>query len=158
MPTKLDRVQVLFKKDLFNKLKTIAQIERRSLSGLVGGLVEDAIKTEKYQDLLSKAKTNDINSKIQEGKLLIKDILDSDISNKVNFDANSKLKKLDQLLSLISKSNQIKKEELPPKDFLVDNILEPNTALEEITADTDQKLKRLRNMLTKITNNNDSNV
>ena len=158
MPTKLDRVQVLFKKDLFNKLKTIAQIERRSLSGLVGGLVEDAINTEKYQDLLSKAKTSDINSKIQEGKLLIKDILDSDISNNVDFDANLKLKKLDQLLSLISKSNQIKKEELPPKDFLVDDILEPNTALEEITADTDQKLKRLRNMLTKITNNNDSNV
>ena len=45
MPTKLDRVQVLFQKELFKKLKVIAKIERRSLSSMVGSIVEDAINS-----------------------------------------------------------------------------------------------------------------
>ena len=39
MPTKLDRVQVLFQKELFKKLKIIAKIERRSLSSMVGSIL-----------------------------------------------------------------------------------------------------------------------
>ena len=51
MPTKLDRVQVLFEKELFKKLKFIAKIERRSLSSMVGSMVEESIKSKKYQSL-----------------------------------------------------------------------------------------------------------
>ena len=68
MPTKLDRIQVLFNKDLFNKLRLLATIERRSLSSMVGSIVEDAIKSNKYQSLLSKAKANDLKSDIKESK------------------------------------------------------------------------------------------
>ena len=58
MPTKLDRVQVLFQKDVFKKLKLLAKLERRSLSSMAGSLVEDAIESQKYQSLLSKAKSD----------------------------------------------------------------------------------------------------
>ena len=105
MPTKLDRVQVLFNKELFKKLKIIAKIERRSLSKIVGNIVVDAMKSEKYQSLLSKAKVDDLESKIDETKVLINDILRPDIATDTNFDINSKLKKIDNLLTLISKSN-----------------------------------------------------
>ena len=105
MPTKLDRVQVLFQKDLFNKLKFLAKIERRSLSSMVGSLVEDAIESNKYQSLLSKAKSKEFKSKVDETKVLINDILQPDIANNTNFDINSKLKKIDDLLTLISRSN-----------------------------------------------------
>ena len=101
MPTKLDRVQVLFQKDVFKKLKLLAKLERRSLSSMVGSLVEDAIESKKYQSLLSKAKTDDIKSKVDETKVLINDILRPN----TNFDVTSKLKKIDNLLTLISKSN-----------------------------------------------------
>ena len=101
MPTKLDRVQVLFQKDVFKKLKLLAKLERRSLSSMAGSLVEDAIESNKYQTLLSKAKSDDLRSKVDETKVLIKDIL----RPKSNFDINSKLKKIDYLLTLISKSN-----------------------------------------------------
>ena len=101
MPTKLDRVQVLFQKDVFKKLKLLAKIERRSLSSMAGSLVEDAIESNKYQSLLSKAKADDIRSKVDETKVLINDILRPN----TNFDVNSKLKKIDNLLTLISKSN-----------------------------------------------------
>lgn len=101
MPTKLDRVQVLFQKDVFKKLKLLAKIERRSLSSMAGSLVEDAIESNKYQSLLSKAKADDIRSKVDETKVLINDILRPN----TNFDINSKLKKIDNLLTLISKSN-----------------------------------------------------
>ena len=101
MPTKLDRVQVLFQKDVFKKLKLLAKIERRSLSSMAGSLVEDAIESNKYQSLLSKAKADDIKSKVDETKVLINDILRPN----TNFDINSKLKKIDNLLTLISKSN-----------------------------------------------------
>ena len=105
MPTKLDRVQVLFQKDVFKKLKLLAKLERRSLSSMVGSLVEDAIESKKYQSLLSKAKSDDIRLKVDETKLLINDILQPDIANDDTFDVNSKLKKIDNLLTLISKSN-----------------------------------------------------
>ena len=105
MPTKLDRVQVLFQKELFTKLKLIAKSERRSLSSMVGSMVQDAIESEKYQSLLSKAKSNEFISKVDQTKLLINDILKPDISSQVKFDLNSKLKKIDELLTLISKSN-----------------------------------------------------
>ena len=101
MPTKLDRVQVLFQKDVFKKLKLLAKLERRSLSSMAGSLVEEAIESNKYQSLLSKAKADDIKSKVDETKVLINDILRPN----TNFDVNSKLKKIDNLLTLISKSN-----------------------------------------------------
>ena len=101
MPTKLDRVQVLFQKDVFKKLKLLAKLERRSLSSMAGSLVEEAIKSNKYQSLLSKAKADDIRSKVDETKVLINDILRPN----TNFDVNSKLKKIDNLLTLISKTN-----------------------------------------------------
>ena len=105
MPTKLDRVQVLFQKDVFKKLKMLAKLERRSLSSMAGSLVEDAIESQKYQLLLSKAKSDELRSKVDETKLLINDILQPDIAKDATFDVNSKLKKIDDLLTLISKSN-----------------------------------------------------
>ena len=101
MPTKLDRVQVLFQKDVFKKLKLLAKLERRSMSSMAGSLVEEAIESSKYQSLLSKAKSDDLKSKVDETKVLINDILRPN----ANFDINSKLKKIDNLLTLISKSN-----------------------------------------------------
>ena len=105
MPTKLDRVQVLFQKDVFKKLKLLAKLERRSLSSMVGSLVEDAIESQKYQSRLSKAKTEEFKSKVDETKILINDILKPDIAADDTFDVNSKLKKIDDLLTIISKSN-----------------------------------------------------
>ena len=105
MPTKLDRVQVLFQKDVFKKLKLLAKLERRSLSSMAGSLVEDAIESQKYQSLLSKAKSDEFRSKVDETKLLINDILQPNIAKYDTFDVNSKLKKIDDLLTLISKSN-----------------------------------------------------
>ena len=105
MPTKLDRVQVLFQKDVFKKLKLLAKLERRSLSSMAGSLVEHAIESQKYQFLLSKAKSDDLKSKVDETKVLINDVLQPNIANHANFDVNSKLKKIDDLLTLISKSN-----------------------------------------------------
>ncbi len=105
MPTKLDRVQVLFQKDVFKKLKFLAKLERRSLSSMVGSLVEDAIQSHKYQSILSKAKSDELRSKVDETKVLINDILQPNIGSETCFDVNSKLKKIDDLLTLISKSN-----------------------------------------------------
>ena len=105
MPTKLDRVQVLFQKDVFKKLKLLAKLERRSLSSMAGSLVEDAIESQKYQSILSKAKSDDLKLKVDETKVLINDVLKPNIANDENFDVNSKLKKIDDLLTLISKSN-----------------------------------------------------
>jgi len=105
MPTKLDRVQVLFQKDVFKKLKLLAKLERRSLSSMAGSLVEEAIETQKYQLLLSKARSDAFKSKVDETKVLINDILQPDIGNDSNFEVNSKLKKIDNLLTLIAKSN-----------------------------------------------------
>ena len=105
MPTKLDRVQVLFQRDVFKKLKLLAKLERRSLSSMAGSLIEDAIESKKYQSLLSKAKADDIRSKVDETKLLLNDILQPNIGNEDNFNVNAKLKKIDDLLTSISKSN-----------------------------------------------------
>ena len=105
MPTKLDRVQVLFQKDVFKKLKLLAKLERRSLSSMAGSLVEEALESQKYQYLLSKAKSDDLKSKVDETKVLINDVLQPNIGNDETFDVNSKLKKIDDLLTLISKSN-----------------------------------------------------
>ena len=105
MPTKLDRVQVLFQKDVFKKLKLLAKLERRSLSSMAGSLVEDAIESQKYQSILSKAKSDDLKLKVDETKVLINDVLKPNIANEQNFDVNAKLKKIDDLLTLISKSN-----------------------------------------------------
>ena len=155
MPTKLDRVQVLFKKDLFNKLRLLARIERRSLSSMVGSIVEDAIKSNKYQSLLSKAKANDLKSEIKESKSVIKEILQSEISNELDFDANSKLKKLDAILSLISESKKEFSEEpleedLSVKDLLVEDALKPQALIEEIQSNTDYKINKMNEMLQKI--------
>jgi len=105
MPTKLDRVQVLFQKDLFKKLKLLAKLERRSLSSMARSLVEESIESRKYQFVLSKARSDEFKSKVDETKVLINDILQPDIANQTNFDVNSKLKKIDDLLTLISRSS-----------------------------------------------------
>tara|TARA_Y100000813_G_scaffold159732_1_gene120025 strand:+ start:91 stop:435 length:345 start_codon:yes stop_codon:yes gene_type:complete len=105
MPTKLDRVQVLFQKEVFKKLKLLAKFERRSLSSMVGSLVEDAIASNKYQSLLSKAREDDLKSKVDETKILINDILQPKIAIKEKFNLNQKLKKIDNLLTLISKTS-----------------------------------------------------
>ena len=155
MPTKLDRIQVLFNKDLFNKLRLLARIERRSLSSMVGSIVEDAIKSNKYKSLLSKAKANDLKSEIKESKSVIKEILQSEISNELDFDANSKLKKLDAILSLISESKKEFSEEpleedLSVKDLLVEDALKPQALIEEIQSNTDYKINKMNEMLQKI--------
>ena len=105
MPTKLDRVQVLFQKDVFKKLKLLAKLERRSLSSMAGSLVEEAIELQKYRSLISKDKSDNLRSRVDETKLLINDILKPDIANDDTFDVNKKLKKIDDLLTIISKSN-----------------------------------------------------
>ncbi len=155
MPTKLDRIQVLFNKDLFNKLRLLARIERRSLSSMVGSIVEDAIKSNKYQSLLSKAKANDLKSEIKESKSVIKEILQSEISNELDFDANSKLKKLDAILSLISETKkefleEPLEEDLSVKDLLVEDALKPQALIEEIQSNTDYKINKMNEMLQKI--------
>ena len=155
MPTKLDRIQVLFNKDLFNKLRLLARIERRSLSSMVGSIVEDAIKSNKYQSLLSKAKVNDLKSEIIESKSVINQILQSEISSKLDFDANSKLKKLDAILSLISETKkefleEPLEEDLSVKDLLVEDALKPQALIEEIQSNTDYKINKMNEMLQKI--------
>ena len=156
MPTKLDRVQVLFRKDLFKKLKLIARIERRSLSSMVGAIVEDAIKSKKYQSLLSNAKANELLSKITESKSLIKEILQSQIINQLDFDSNSKLKKLDEILSLISESKKeslvedLSVEDLSVEDLLVEDALKPHGLIEEFESKTDYKINKMNKMLSKI--------
>ena len=163
MPTKLDRVQVLFQKELFKKLKIIAKIERRSLSSMVGSIVEDAINSKKYQSLLSKAKSDDLKSKIDESKLLINEILKSKSSNQSDIDENSKLKQIDDILSLISESNKESleepMEELVVKDLLlVEEALKPDGLIEELELETDYKINKMNVMLSKINKNKDLNV
>ena len=163
MPTKLDRVQVLFQKELFKKLKIIAKIERRSLSSMVGSIVEDAINSKKYQSLLSKAKSDDLKSKIDQSKLLINEILKSKSSNQSDIDENSKLKQIEDILSLISESNKESLEEPMEvsvgKDFLlVEEALKPDGLVEELELETDYKINKMNVMLSKINKNKDLNV
>jgi hypothetical protein len=159
MPTKLDRVQVLFQKELFKKLKIIAKIERRSLSSMVGSIVEDAINSKKYQSLLSKAKSDDLKSKIDQSKLLINEILKSKSSNQSDIDENSKLKQIEDILSLISESNKESLEESVGKDLLlVEEALKPDGLIEELELETDYKINKMNVMLSKINKNKDLNV
>jgi hypothetical protein len=159
MPTKLDRVQVLFQKELFKKLKIIAKIERRSLSSMVGSIVEDAINSKKYQSLLSKAKSDDLKSKIDQSKLLINEILKSKSSNQSDIDENSKLKQIEDILSLISESNKESLEEPVGEDLLlVEEALKPDGLIEELELETDYKINKMNVMLSKINKNKDLNV
>ena len=159
MPTKLDRVQVLFQKELFKKLKVIAKIERRSLSSMVGSMVEDAINSKKYQSLLSKAKSDDLKSKIDESNLLINEILKSKSSNQSDIDENSKLKQIKDILSLISESNKESVEESVGKDLLlVEEALKPEGLVEEIEFLTNKKMSKMNEMLNQINKNKDLNV
>ena len=163
MPTKLDRVQVLFQKELFKKLKVIAKIERRSLSSMVGSIVEDAINSKKYQSLLSKAKSDDLKSKIDESKLLINEILKSKSSNQSDIDENSKLKQIEDILSLISESNKESLEEQMEESvgedlLLVEEALKPDGLIEELELETDYKINKMNVMLSKINKNKDLNV
>ena len=163
MPTKLDRVQVLFQKELFKKLKIIAKIERRSLSSMVGSMVEDAINSKKYQSLLSKAKSDDLKSKIDESKLLINEILKSKSSNQSDIDENSKLKQIEDILSLISESNEESLEESLEESvgkdlLLVEEALKPDGLIEELELETDYKINKMNVMLSKINKNKDLNV
>lgn len=163
MPTKLDRVQVLFQKELFKKLKIIAKIERRSLSSMVGSIVEDAINSKKYQSLLSKAKSDDLKSKIDESKLLINEILKSKSSNQSDIDENSKLKQIKDILSLISESNKESVEESVEESLgkdllLVEEALKPEGLVEEIEFLTSKKIGKMNAMLNQINKNKDLNV
>ena len=163
MPTKLDRVQVLFQKELFKKLKIIAKIERRSLSSMVGSMVEDAINSKKYQSLLSKAKSDDLKSKIDESKLLINEILKSKSSNQSDIDENSKLKQIEDILSLISESNEESLEESLEESvgkdlLLVEEALKPDGLIEELELETEYKINKMNVMLSKIYKNKDLNV
>ncbi len=163
MPTKLDRVQVLFQKELFKKLKIIAKIERRSLSSMVGSIVEDAINSKKYQYLLSKAKSDDLKSKIDQSKLLINEILKSKSSNQSDIDENSKLKQIEDILSLISESNKESLEEQMEESvgedlLLVEEALKPDGLIEELELETDYKINKMNVMLSKINKNKDLNV
>ena len=163
MPTKLDRVQVLFQKELFKKLKIIAKIERRSLSSMVGSIVEDAINSKKYQSLLSKAKSDDLKSKIDESKLLINEILKSKSSNQSDIDENSKLKQIEDILSLISESNKESLEEQMEESvgedlLLVEEALKPDGFIEELELETDYKINKMNVMLSKMYKNKDLNV
>jgi hypothetical protein len=163
MPTKLDRVQVLFQKELFKKLKIIAKIERRSLSSMVGSIVEDAMNSKKYQSLLSKAKSDDLKSKIDESKLLINEILKSKSSNQSDIDENSKLKQIEDILSLISESNKESLEESVEESvgedlLLVEEALKPDGLIEELELETDYKINKMNVMLSKINKNKDLNV
>ena len=163
MPTKLDRVQVLFQKELFKKLKVIAKIERRSLSSMVGSIVEDAINSKKYQSLLSKAKSDDLKSKIDESKLLINEILISKSSNQSDIDENSKLKQIEDILSLISESNKESLEEQMEESvgedlLLVEEALKPDGFIEELELETDYKINKMNVMLSKMYKNKDLNV
>jgi hypothetical protein len=163
MPTKLDRVQVLFQKELFKKLKIIAKIERRSLSSMVGSIVEDAINSKKYQSLLSKAKSDDLKSKIDQSKLLINEILKSKSSNQSDIDENSKLKQIEDILSLISESNKESLEEQMEESvgedlLLVEEALKPDGLIEELEFETDYKINKMNVMLSKINKNKDLNV
>ena len=163
MPTKLDRVQVLFQKELFKKLKIIAKIERRSLSSMVGSIVEDAINSKKYQSLLSKAKSDDLKSKIDQSKLLINEILKSKSSNQSDIDENSKLKQIEDILSLISESNKESLEEpmeesLGKDLLLVEEALKPEGFVKEIEFLTNKKMSKMNEMLSKINKNKDLNV
>ena len=163
MPTKLDRVQVLFQKELFKKLKIIAKIERRSLSSMVGSIVEDAINSKKYQSLLSKAKSDDLKSKIDESKLLINEILKSKSSNQSDIDENSKLKQIEDILSLISESNKESLDEQMEESvgedlLLVEEALKPDGFIEELELETDYKINKMNVMLSKINKNKDLNV
>ena len=163
MPTKLDRVQVLFQKELFKKLKIIAKIERRSLSSMVGSIVEDAINSKKYQSLLSKAKSDDLKSKIDESKLLINEILKSKSSNQSDIDENSKLKQIEDILSLISESNKESLEEPMEESvgedlLLVEEALKPDGLIEELELETDYKINKMNVMLSKMYKNKDLNV
>ena len=163
MPTKLDRVQVLFQKELFKKLKIIAKIERRSLSSMVGSIVEDAINSKKYQSLLSKAKSDDLKSKIDQSKLLINEILKSKSSNQSDIDENSKLKQIEDILSLISESNEQSLEESLEESvgkdlLLVEEALKPDGLIEELELETDYKINKMNVMLSKINKNKDLNV
>ena len=167
MPTKLDRVQVLFSKDLFKKLKIIAKIERRSLSSMVGSIVEEAMKSKKYQFLLSEAKANDLNSKVMESKSIIQELIQSNISKGSDFDANLKLKKLAEIISLISESKKESLEEsnnesleiaLEEDLLLVEKALKPDGLIEELELETDYKLNKMKVMLHKINNKKDLNV
>lgn len=150
MPTKLDRVQVLFNKEIFQKLKLIAKLNRRSLSSMVSGIVEDAFKSSKYQSLFSKAKAIDLESKVDEVRVLFEDILKCNLSGELDSDVDLKLKKISEILSLISKTNQYEIESFNNEDILVEDVLEPSVELQTIDEESGKKILKLRQMLSNI--------
>ena len=167
MPTKLDRVQVLFQKDLFKNLKLLAKLERRSLSSMAGSLVEEAIKSQKYQSLLSKSKEIDLESKTTESKSLINEILQLQISSKKDFDANSKLKKLDEIISLITESKkelleeskiESLEEDVSVENLLVEDALKPLHLINEMKSNTNYKINKMNEMLLKVNKKKDKKV
>tara|TARA_B100001173_G_scaffold39514_1_gene30689 strand:- start:132 stop:524 length:393 start_codon:yes stop_codon:yes gene_type:complete len=130
---------------------------------MVGSMVEDAINSKKYQSLLSKAKSDDLKSKIDESKLLINEILKSKSSNQSDIDENSKLKQIEDILLLISESNKESLEEQMEESvgedlLLVEEALKPDGLIEELELETDYKINKMNVMLSKINKNKDLNV
>ena len=85
----------------------------------------------------------------------------------VDFDANSKLKKLGEIISLISlstkestkESNKESIQESLEEDLLlVEKALKPDGLLQEIELETDYKLNKMKVMLNKVNNKEDLNV
>ena len=133
---------------------------------MVGSIVEDAINSKKYQLLLSEAKANDLNSKVMESKSIIKELIQSNIFKESNFDANSKLKKLAEIISLISESSKESLEEanndsldkVLEEDLLfVEKALKPDGLIKELESEADYKINKMKVMLNKINNNKDLN-
>ena len=90
--------------------------------------------------------------KVDESKLLIKEILKSKRSNQSDIGENSKLKQIEDILSLISESNKESLEdELGQEDLLlVEKTLKPDALIEEIELPTDHKINKMNAMLNEI--------
>ena len=127
---------------------------------MVGSIVADALQSKKYQSLLSKAKADDLESKICEIRVLIKEIFKSKSSNQSDIYEISKLKQIEDKLSLILESSKAELEEdLVEKDLLVENALKPvsENVVKELESGTNYKLVKLREMLNRIKKNEEIN-
>ena len=59
MPTALKRVMVSLPKDLEEKLTTVAKAERRPLASMCVALIEAALKTDRYKEILRQSSQED---------------------------------------------------------------------------------------------------
>ncbi len=96
-----------------------------------------------------------LKSKICEIRLLIKEIFKSKSSNQSDIYEISKLKQIEDILSLILESSKTELEE----DLLVENALKPvsENVVKELESGTNYKLVKLREMLNRIKKNEELN-